>query len=375
LVFLGVLATTTPLLYFWHRATIAAPVPASPAAFLQSSAEKVVRFDAFIPTYPILQETVRGNLVQWGLVCFALALLSRRLWTRDQVVESYSALALAFPLLSLVFYRNAFPYFYTFIMPPALVLCAFTFDRLASMDGPRGCRCGHMAWLATAAIGVSVLAYALVLAPDGRTTQRQVIAAVHEIFPEPVPYIDWSGMVSSFPKVGFFMSSWGTQRYRAANKPVFADLLRARQPKFVLANSPMLSSALATGRSASNLSLLEEDAAVLRGQFIQYWGPIYVVGTRVLLDPGGAAVWELLVPGSYRLESELPVFVNGSIYSPGSTIPLGPGAVSLRSDVRQEVVLRTSDAGSRPSYPVPKGPLLTGFPSTGPRFNGIRSSR
>ena len=44
---------------------------------------------------------------------------------------------------------------------------------------------------------------------DGQFDQRAVVAAVHRIFPEPVPYLDHGGVMASFPKVNFFMSSWG----------------------------------------------------------------------------------------------------------------------------------------------------------------------
>ena len=190
--------------------------------------------------------------------------------------------------------------------------------------------------------------------------QREVIRAVHEIFPEPVPYIDRNGMIASFPKVGFFMSTWGIQSYRTSGQPVFADVLREHGPRFLLANSPFLSLAMANADAGGQL-LLDEDVVVLRGHFVPYWGPVYVAGTAMHLEAGIDTVWEVLVKGPYQLLSASPVTIGSSLQAAGSTVQLGQGSVTLRSDVAQNVVLRTSDARGIPTYPPPSGSLYTGF--------------
>lgn len=353
-------------LYFWHVYSLAAPSALeSVAAFLQGSADKAVIRDVFFPGLFAFRETVRGNLIQWGLLLYAIALLAHRLIVRQKVVETWSLLALAAPLLSLLFYRNTFPYFFVFLMPPVLVLCALTFDEWTRRAGAGPLHDAHLTVLATLAIGVGVGWYGLRPLPDGTSVQRQVIGAVHDIFPEPVPYIDRNGMIASFPKVGFFMSSWGLDDYRADRTPIFANLLRTHQPKLLIDNAPALSAAF--GGRGSRL-LFEEDAAALQESFVRYWGPVYVAGRQMRLQQGADATWDVLVPGSYRLESDGPVTIGGSLYAPASAVALATGPVVLRSELTQEIVLRTADAGPAPSYPPPDGPLFTGFGLSGPNI-------
>ena len=364
LLFLTVLIAATLGLYLWHVSTLAGTSASDAvAAYLQASARKVVRRDVFFPGYFVFQETVRGNLIQWGVLVYAIGVLGRRILVRQQVVETYAALALALPLLSLLFYRNTFPYFFAFLMPPVLVLCAVTFDEWAGRTTSGPLRDGHLTVLAAVAIGIAVAWSGLRAAPDGTRVQREVIGAVHDVFPQPVPYIDRNGMIASFPKVGFFMSSWGLDDYRDAGVPVFRSLLRTSRPKLLLDNAPTLTAAF--GGRGSQI-LFEEDAAALRESFVQYWGPIYVAGHRLHLDPGAEAGWEVLIAGAYRLESEGPVTIGGSLRPSGSVIELPAGWVTFRSDLPQEIVLHTSDAGEAPSRPPPDGPLYTGFGLSAP---------
>lgn len=363
LLFLSVLVGTTLALYFWHSGAIVASTGRDPVAYLQSSATRVIRRDVLFPGLPYFVGSVLGNLVQWALLVYAVAALGRRLLLRQQVLEACSLLALALPLLSLLFYRNAFPYFYVFLMPPALVLCGLAFDELTPASRPGSRRTIPLTAFATLAIAGAVIGYVTTRLSDRTVAQREVIRAVHDVFPQPVPYIDRNGMISSFPKVGFFMSTWGLENYRSDGRPVFADVLRTHRPKFLIVNSPALSSVFANDRSREEEEhlLLEEDAAVLLDNFVPYWGPVYVAGKQIRLERGGQASWEVLSGGSYQLLSKAPVTINHSLYAPGSTVVLEMGTVSLRSHVTQDVVLRAGDVRGVPSYPPPDGPLYTGF--------------
>jgi hypothetical protein len=271
---------------------------------------------------------------------------------------------LALPLLSLLFYRNAFPYFYVLLMPPALVLCGVAFDQVTRDPRMSGRRGVPVALVATLVIAGSVAAHVALRSRDDTIGQRAIVGAVRDIFPRPVPYIDRNGMIASFPRVGFFMSSWGIQSYRDAGRPVFAELLRAQGPKFLVVNSPALSSVFEDSSQAEARDeqlLLAEDVAVLREHFVHYWGPVYVAGKAMRLPQGADTVWEVLVAGPYRLLSDGPVVIGDSPYPPGSTVELELGSVSLRSPVTQDVVLRTDSVQGVPMHPPPLGPIYTGF--------------
>jgi hypothetical protein len=281
---------------------------------------------------------------------------------RQLRLEAMSLLVLALPLVSLLFYRNAFPYFYVFLMPPALILCGFAFDELTH-DSRLVRRGVPVAFVATLMIMISVALSVSARLSDGTTAQREVVRAVHEMFPKPVPYIDRNGMISSYPKVGFFMSTWGVESYRSAGRPVFANLLRTRGPKFLLVNSPALASVFSETNEdgLANASLLEDDVTVLREHFVPYWGPVYVTGKAMHLSKEVDTRWDVLVAGPYRLFSEGPVVIGGAAYAHGSIVELHQGSTSFSSNITQDVVLRTTSVASLPLYPPPKVPLYTGF--------------
>ncbi|MDP3717999.1 MAG: glycosyltransferase family 39 protein [Acidobacteriota bacterium] len=362
--FVGATVATAVGLYLWHQSGVVNASVSAAVTSLQSTAGRAIRPDVLFPRYWEFRETVIANLVQWTALTSAVVLLAVRILTRRQVPESMALLVLVVPLLSVVVYRNAFPYFYVVVMAPALVLCAWTFDQLARSRWMSGYRSVAVTIAATLALAVSVRSFVATAPRDDTAAQRAVVGAVHEIFPEPVPYIDRNGMIASFPRVGFFMSSWGIERYREEGRPVFASLLRARGPKFLLVNVPALSAALAdpslVGRGRTDV-LLGEDAAVLRAHFVPYWGPIHVAGTAMHLQPGSEVTWEVLIAGLYQLHSRAPVAVGNALHQPGATVELGAGVVSFRSEVAQDVMLRTSSARGVPPYPPPTGRLYRGF--------------
>jgi hypothetical protein len=362
MLFAGISIGIATVLYLWHGREIVVSPDRVPVTPLPSIAARMLWRDALFPRFPEFLDSLLRNLVQWAFLAYSCVALSRRVLARQQVCETASLLILTLPLLSVLFYRNAFPYFYVFVMPAALVLCGLGYDRLTANRTSRRDDI-PITFLATLIIAGSALAHVSLRWQDGTTAQRQVIQAVHEIFPEPVPYIDRNGMVSSFPKVGFFMSTLGLRNYRDAGRPVFADLLRTRGPKFLLVNSPALSSVFEerSGTVDGEQLLMASDVAVLREHFVPYWGPVYVAGRALHLPQDLEVAWEVLLEGTYRLYSNGPVVIGGALHQPGSTVTLASGGVSFRSHATQDVVLRTISAQGVPSYPPPREPLYTGF--------------
>jgi hypothetical protein len=358
LIFAAILLGATVTLYIWHSRDVVGSTVPNAVTRLQSTAS--VAFQQ-IPIRRLREflTTVKSNPVQWACLAFAIFLLCRRMLTRQRGLEAVSLIGLVIPLVSLLFYRNSFPYFYVFILPPALVLCGMAFDQLSLDRGVRTRRGLLVSLLVTIAILAFATSHVVPHLQDGTAAQRTVIRAIHEIFPQPVPYIDRNGMIASFPKVGFFMSTWGMQRYRERQGPIFVDLLRTRRPHFVIANSPALEAALE--RKSAGGPLHPDDVAALRTHFVPYWGPVYVAGTQIHLEPATDAVWEVLIAGSYRLQSESSVAIGQVLYPPGSTVTLDSGLVSFRSDVAQDVALIIVSARSVPRYPPPTGPLYVGL--------------
>lgn len=256
-------------------------------------------------------------------------------------------------LLCLLFYRNAFPYFFAFILPPAMLLIAWVIDWSALLKRPL--------WLAILCAAFLIPAIMIFRAWSGRDLppQRQVVAAVHEIFPDPVPMIDHSHMIGSFPKRGFFMSTWGMTRYRAG-PPIFAGILQREPVPLLLLDSPRLAEAvgvISAMRSPDRLH--DKDRAVLGQNYIPHWGPIWVAGKT--LDPAGrAGQFNILIPGTYSLEGP-ELVIDGKLVPNGGIVQLARGRHSFKTETQTPRILRWGNHLHRPAGPEPKGPLFVGF--------------
>jgi hypothetical protein len=302
-----------------------------------------------------LADSVTKNLVLWLGIAAGIGVCGWRLArSGNGRLRAAVLLLFAFPLATILFYRNAFPYFYVFALAPAAVLVAVAVDALA----------WPAARLTPYVIVMGVLAVVGVARslPGDQTTQRATLDAVHRIFPSPVAYIDRCSMVADFPKVGFFMSTWGIQTYRAARQPSFADLLRTQRPVFVLANSPALNAALDGANVPEPLSLLPDDAAVLRQNYVHHWGAIWVAGKAFPSVGPTPQPFAIAIPGTYTVESAGPVMIDGRPAFPGAVVNLVQGAHTLRSDGNtSRVVLRWGDHLLVPPDPAPQGALFVGF--------------
>ena len=234
---------------------------------------------------------------------------------------------LILPLLSVAFYRNAFPYFYAFILAPVAV---------GMVPG--------VAWLArrysarTLAFGCLISCAVLsAITPRGvLDDQRSVLREVHRAFPKPVAYFDFAGMVSAFPKANVFMSTWGQTRYRNGELESYAQAIVHRDVPLLLANNDVLR----RNQSAKGPAweLLPADAALLRSAYLQHWGPIWIAGRRFA---EGSAAQDFVLPagGTYRLTGAAAL-IDGRRIEAGSAIaltrghhhfaPLGPAAAELR---------------------------------------------
>jgi hypothetical protein len=260
-------------------------------------------------------------------------------------------------LVCVLFYRNTYPYFFPFILPPAMLLVAWLVDWSKLTRRPL--------WLS--ALGMILLVPAVLVAVAWlqrvRPPQRQIVEAVHRIFPQPVPMIDGMHTIGSFPKRGFFMSTWGVATYRTG-KPIFASILQREAVPLLLVDSPVLSEAVGDSapngpQRAADRPLFDEDRAILRQNYVRHWGPIWVAGKR--LDPHTASrQFELLIPGIYTVEG-------GNLSIDGETVPDG-GQVTLARGVHRfeagSAGIRTLRWGKtlyRPPGPAPDVPFYNPF--------------
>jgi hypothetical protein len=224
------------------------------------------------------------------------------------------------PLLSVVVYRNAFPYFFPFATPLLAVAVALGVQRIGS-----GKARGQLLLAMAACAAVQLV----LIAPEHARTQRATVAEVHRLFDAPVPYIDPHGMIASFPSAAFFMSTWGVSRYRAGGEPVFAGIVETRRPPLLLVHRPVLERAMMPGRETDTaVDLLPEDRAVLRASYIHYSGTIWLAGAEAVLGDGPARL-ALPFPGRYRVETDAPVRIDSAEALAGTVLAVDRQAVRV----------------------------------------------
>jgi hypothetical protein len=157
---------------------------------------------------------------------------------------------------------------------------------------------------------------------------------VHQLFEEPVPYIDLSGKVASFPRPRLAITRAVLTPYRRAGVPVLANYIRDSGPPLLIVNSPSLDM-WTEGRLEKvdpDIRLLPQDEEALRATYAHYWDQIYLAGRQWSdLGAGERREFEIVVPGDHTLLAENPVTVDGRTYAPGATIALEAGPHELRT--------------------------------------------
>jgi hypothetical protein len=292
----------------------------------------------------LLVALLSAPIVAWLLLTAPMELKRARL-PRPSAI---ALIGLMLPLASVVLYRNSFPYFYVFILPPVMVGAAMAARALTARFSP----IMLMAALVANAAVVSAVTPREVLG-----TQRRILSAVHEIFPRSVAYFDFPGMVVDFPKANFFMTGWGLKRYQLGEFPSFTDVMARETVPLLLVDKEVLARNQTGPEPAAEL--LPQDAAALRNGFIEHWGPIWVAGRR--FPAGGKAVdFPIYAPGTYTLEGG-EARIDERSYAAGDLVALGRGPHRFEPASDIETRLRWGDHLRRPAKPFPGGEVFKDF--------------
>lgn len=270
----------------------------------------------------------------------------------------FRAAACMLAVLPVVFYRNAFPYYYPVMMAPATVLVALTADfMIGTRSGPaRPARISAFIVLglllaANAGDGAMSLRF------DGQRDQGRVIAAVHRIFAAPVHYIDHSGMIATFPKANFLMSGWGMESYRRAGHDFMPQVLAQSRPPLLLANHAVLQPRTLLYRQIS-----ETDRRLLETTYVDYWGPVRIAGVELALPAAGNIAACVPFAGRYRVISPFPFLFNGTVVADGEILEFEEGSEEFVASAQTAVPgqmarLVWAQAAAPPPEPPPTGPL------------------
>lgn len=302
------------VLYLWHASQIQTAQGKDTATNAKDALHTTLLRSGLLPR--------RQELIGWALFSLPqIVLAGIGLCAAGSARKTFVLVLFAAPLLSVVIYRNAFVYFFPFATPLLMVAVAIGAQRLGS---PR--RLSQLVAVMLAAFAFQ----AVHTLPDRADNQRAVIAEVHRLFPNPVPYIDDSHMIASFPNPGFFMSGWGVAGYRAAGKPVFAKIIAQHRPPLLIADKTTLMQTMAPRQPTTGAApiLLPEDDAILRATYVHYAGPIWLAGGQVTLT-GAPTRLSLPFPGTYRLSSETPVQIGSDTIPPGAAVEMGAAPVDI----------------------------------------------
>ena len=332
-------------LFFWHAAGITPATGAGAGENLNEAAKVTLGGSGFFPRLPEFQ---LWAMLSAGGVLLALA----GLWAAPSAKLRVVLILFAVPLLSVVIYRNAFPYFFPFAIPPMMIAVAL---------GARALR-GHMLWkLGLVLMLASGAMQGLRAFSETNTDQRATIAEVHRLFPQPVPYIDQNGMVSSFERQGFFMSTWGLAVYRAEGRPVMADHIATHQPPLLLANRDELFAAMRPDAGKPGIiGLLDADAETLRASYVHHAGVIWLAGQGATLTDGVARM-RMPIPGEYLLRADAPVWIDGRRAAPGEVLQLDTSALHVAGPDGTTVRLIWNTGAGPAPVPLPETGLYAGF--------------
>lgn len=335
---------------------LAGALPAeSVTSFAQRAASTTILDAGLFPRGNVLFIYAKWQPLAWCLIGagFVISAFRRRI----------DLLAMSLALLPIAFYRNAYPYFYVVMMAPASLLAGIAYETMASYVARNAPRHLSTAFAALVCAGLLYQGVKPMLrfARDEQSIQREVLAAAHQIFPQPVNYIDRCGMVSSFRKVNPFMSTWAMAEYNAAGVPVMESAGRSGKAAFVLANVAALKTA-----SPTPGGLLEVDREFVQRNYSPYWGPIRVAGGSATIRAGEAV--EVAVPfaAEYRLRASAEVLVDGIRRRDGEVLFLSRPAIvtAAPNSVAQEptkMKFVLASAAPPPSREPPPQNLFSGL--------------
>ena len=340
-------AVAAPLLLLHGTQVVAAAEPAG--RFASRTFMAVIDMRLFSRVEPFVKFAANDAAYWFAALAGLMVALLRR---------SFGAAAAILCFAPLVFYRNAFPYYFPVMMAPATVLVAIAADWLL---GVRNARMRSVA-LATLVVGCLSLLHGAwdgiaTLRFDGQSGERAIVAAVHRVFPLPVPYIDHSGMIASFPKANFFMSGWGVERYLSRGEDFMPGIIRHRCAPLLLVNHSVLKPGALLFRE-----LRATDRALLESRYVPYWGPIRLAGAAREIKPGRDAIIRVPCSGRYRVSIKGSALFDGHAMGDGEVLELeGERDYRVESAATESspvaITLQWADVGKPPSEPPPRMPV------------------
>jgi hypothetical protein len=363
---LGLVATAGGIL-LTHAALLpdgAAPAgsPATEGTFLGNAAFRMFVEGGLFPRMGTLWASALANVPAWLLAALGLGTAAGLLRREEDGSRAWLLLLFATPVALFAVYRNLWPYAFVSLLPTVWVVAGVGWAR-ALRSPLRAAR--FAAWAVFGWILGAPLVTAGELRQDVTELQRQTLDVVHRLFPEPVPYVDRVGMVASFPRPLFNMTTFGLETYRARGVPELSRYIEALHPPLLVLNTSTLAVFGDPTEAGADPRppLLPEDEARVRESYARFWGPVYLAGRRWdRLDAGQELAFPIHVPGPFTLLAPRPVAVDGLALAPGQSVELAAGTHTLVSpEAQADVRLLWGRDLVEPTFAPAPGPLFRGF--------------
>ena len=294
-----------------------------------SNAGRYMFLNGFVPQWDFLRYAVLANPGTWILLAIGLWLVLAGLQQPQSRRNSLILMLLALPILSVTFYTNAFPYAYLVLLPTTCLLAGHAVSKFMA-SGEQMKRIFVLGCLGVAAM--PLVHFAWEYRNDGQGRQKQIVTAVHRLFPEPVPYIDMSGLIASFPRPTLSITWFVLDAYRRAGVPVLSDYIHRDKPPLLIVNTKVLQVWDEEGLASLDSRLLPQDEETIRATYAHYWDQIYLAGRQWRdLAAGESRSFDIVVPGDHTLIARDSVIVDGRTYRPWATIRLEEGPHRLQT--------------------------------------------
>jgi hypothetical protein len=338
------------ILYYFHSHTISTTDLQDNTVSALNSAQKTLNGNELFPRLNYFIQSIKSNLIYW--IIFTISLIELTKQSINFNLNSLKLLALVVPLLTIVIYRNAYPYFYPFILASASIICSISWNFLYETFRSFKIHIG-LIFL----ISINIVNQGFIIPHYKNSSyQYQFIETIHKIFPKSTNYLDRCSMISSYNKQGFFMSTWGIESYLENEVRIINKIIKTTPPLFIINNSPLLD---IDNRSNGYYSLFEEDFLAIKDNYISFWNQLYVIGKIINLDDGE---FEILIPGEYRLKSDFGVIINDDFLLPNNDIYLDIGKYKAKSvSNSKDFKLIWSQVSDQTIKEIPIKPLFTGF--------------
>ena len=200
------LTGTYLILYIYHVSMLPITPSQKPLEFAGAVSEKVILLNNFFPNFRYFALSLYENPIIWCLLFLGVLFTAFKPNNLKPVSTfSYQILFIFLvPLLTLLFYRNAYPYYYVFIIAPGIIFCGVIFHELIEdykiQNSPIFL---VFAVMLSISVFINFIIHYNKVSSVQITAQKNIIKNIHKIFPEPVPYIDRCSAIASFKKCGF----------------------------------------------------------------------------------------------------------------------------------------------------------------------------